>query len=99
MINSSASAQFLSLSNSVNFAEGETESNGFLVLINDAVPEVNQTYIVDIIDARFGAEVGPNDRLYLTVRASDDPFGRIQFESVSTINPNINRCCVGKLIS
>uniref|UniRef100_A0A1X7VF86 Staphylococcus aureus surface protein A n=3 Tax=Amphimedon queenslandica TaxID=400682 RepID=A0A1X7VF86_AMPQE len=89
VINSSASAQFLSLSNSVNFNGGQTEANGFLVLINDAVPEVNQTYIVDIIDARFGAEVGPTDRLYLTVRASDDPFGRIQFESSSLVRSAI----------
>lgn len=81
--NSSASGQFLSVSNSANFQDSQTESNGFLILVNDAAPEVNQTYVVDIIDARFGAEVGPVDRLYLTIRDSDDPFGRIQFATVS----------------
>ena len=91
MINSSASTQFLSLSNSANFNAGQTESTGVLILINDAMPEVNQTYIVDIIDVRFGAEVGPTNRLYLTVRASDDLFGRIQFESVSVIDPNYSK--------
>lgn len=83
MTNSSASGQFLSVSNSANFQDSQTESNGFLILVNDAAPEVNQTYVVDIIDARFGAEVGPVDRLYLTIRDSDDPFGRIQFATVS----------------
>ena len=50
---------------------------------NDAIPEGNETFLLQIIDTRFGAEVGDVNTMLLTVRASDEPFGQFQFNEVS----------------
>lgn len=83
--NASASDDFLGLSNSVTFSDGQTESTGFLIIRNDAVPELNETFLIEIIDARFGAEIGNVSSMLLTVRASDDPYGKLQFDPVRTL--------------
>ncbi len=83
VINSSATDEFLSVSNTAVFVEGAVSTVGTLILINDAIPEGNETFVVEIIDARFGAELGSLTTLLLTVEASDEPYGRISFDDVS----------------
>ena len=83
--NASASDDFLGLSNSVTFSDGQTESTGVLIIRNDAIPELNETFLIQIIDARFGAEIGSVSSMLLTVRASDDPNGKLQFDPVRTL--------------
>lgn len=80
--NASASNDFLGLTNSATFSDGETESTGFLIIRNDAVPELNETFLIQIIDARSGAEIGSVSTMLLTVIASDDPHGKLQFDAV-----------------
>ena len=52
---------------------------------NDAVPEGNETFTVEISGARFGAEVGDRSTMQLIIRANDEPFGAFQFDTVNTI--------------
>ena len=82
MINSSATDDFLSVSNTAVFNDGDVSTTGTLVLINDAIPEANETFLVEIVDARYGAELGSQTTLLLTVEASDEPYGRISFDEV-----------------
>ena len=85
VINSTATDEFLSVSNTALFSDGVSSTIGTLVLINDALPEGNETFVVEIVDARFGAELGSLTTLLLTVEASDEPNGRISFDEVSII--------------
>lgn len=64
------------------FNDGVSSTTGTLILINDAIPEGNETFLVMIVDARFGAELGTQTSLLLTVQASDEPYGRISFDEV-----------------
>ena len=82
MINSNAADDFQISSNGVQFPDGITSADGTLILTNDDLPEGNETFTVRIVDARFGAEIGALSELTLTVRASDDPYGRFQFDQV-----------------
>ena len=56
-----------------------------MVIRNDAVPEGNETFTLQITGARFGAEVGERDTMQLIIRASDEPYGALQFDSVSQL--------------
>ena len=85
MTNSSASDDFLSLTNSAFFSDGETESTGTLIVFNDEIPEGNETFLLQIIDTRFGAEPGSQTTLLLTIQASDEPYGRFQFDEVRVL--------------
>ncbi len=102
--NSSAVDDFLSVSNTALFSEGQSTATGTLVLLNDVIPEGNETFVVEIVDTRFGAEPGSQTTLLLTVLASDEPHGRISFDEVwvtgnaycSCVNNNPRLCvCVG----
>ena len=70
----------------MTFTDGQTNTNGFLIIINDATPEINQTFIVRITQASFGAELGSISNLRLTIIASDNAFGVISFDAVSQKN-------------
>ena len=84
--NSSAVEDFLSVSNTAIFSDGQSTATGTLVLVNDVIPEGNETFIVEIVDTRFGAEPGSQTTLLLTVQASDEPHGRISFDEVRRSN-------------
>ena len=64
------------------FASGVTEASATVVIRNDAVPEGNETFTVEITGARFGAEVGETNTMQLIIRANDEPYGSFQFDSV-----------------
>ena len=66
-----------------------TQSSATVVIRNDAVPEGNETFTVEITGARFGAEVGERNTMQLIIRASDEPYGAFQFESVSRLEIKI----------
>ena len=60
-----------------------TQASAIVVVRNDAVPEGNETFTVQITGARFGAEVGNRNTMQLIIRANDEPHGALQFDSVS----------------
>ncbi len=65
------------------FADGVTSSSVTVFIVDDALPEGNETFTLVIDDARNGAEVGLRNTMTLIIQASDDPFGALQFDAVS----------------
>ena len=59
-----------------------TSASATLILLNDAIPEGNETFIVQITSTRLGAEIGRQNTLILVVRANDEPYGQFQFDQV-----------------
>ena len=80
--NSTAADDFFSTNNVVFFGNGVTSASATLILVNDAIPEGNETFIVQITSTRYGAEIGSQNTLILVVRANDEPYGRFQFDQV-----------------
>lgn len=76
-------SDFLGTNIVATFANGVTQSSATVVIRNDAVPEGNETFTVQITGARFGAEVGDRDSMQLIIRASDEPYGAFRFDLVS----------------
>ena len=66
-------------------------SSATVVIRNDAVPEGNETFTLQITGARFGAEVGVRDTMQLIIRASDEPHGAFQFDSVRSVTISLIR--------
>ena len=75
-----------------SFEEGVTSSSVTAFIVDDALPEGNETFTVVIDDARNGAEVGLRNTMTLIIQASDAPFGAVQFQAVSSQH------CVSSLI-
>ena len=48
VVNASVESDFFGSSDVVNFVDGQTTATAVLLLTNDAVPEGNETFIVDI---------------------------------------------------
>ena len=80
--NSTAADDFFSTNSVVSFGNGVTSASATLILVNDAIPEGNETFIVQITSTRYGAEIGSQNTLILVVRANDEPYGRFQFDQV-----------------
>ena len=59
-----------------------TSASATLILLNDAIPEGNETFVVQITSTRLGAEIGRQNTLILVVRANDEPYGQFQFDQV-----------------
>ena len=59
-----------------------TSAFATLILLNDAIPEGNETFVVQITSTRLGAEIGRQNTLILVVRANDEPYGQFQFDQV-----------------
>lgn len=55
--NASVETEFYSSSTVVSFTSGQTTANAVLLLINDEVPEGNETFIVEITGANPRIEV------------------------------------------
>ena len=68
------------------FPDGATTASAVLVLHNDAIPEGNETFQVEITNV-FGSggiepEIGSQSTMELVVLASDEPHGEFQFAEV-----------------
>ncbi|KAK7934133.1 hypothetical protein WMY93_005029 [Mugilogobius chulae] len=75
---------FLALAGSAIIVEGQRETEIVLSLMPDAVPELGELYIVQLISVDGGATLNANPDLTNTrirVRANDDPHG------IFTLNP------------
>ena len=67
------------------FSNGVAQSSATVVIQNDRLPEGNETFTLRITGARFGAEIGERDTMQLIIRASDEPYGAFQFDTVSQL--------------
>lgn len=65
------------------FFDGSAETEATAVIINDAIPEGNETFTLRISDISSGA-IGALNTMQLIIRANDQPYGVFQYHMVGT---------------
>lgn len=53
-----------------------------LVILNDDIPELDETLTVQLVNVSGGAMVGDNREVTITVLTNDDAYGAIGFAEV-----------------
>ncbi|KAF7200055.1 adhesion G-protein coupled receptor V1 isoform X2 [Nothobranchius furzeri] len=70
-------------STDVVLLEGESSKSVPIYVINDAVPELEETFVIELINQTTGgALLGELTRAIITIMPSDDPFGAFVFQAV-----------------
>ena len=62
-----------------------SNANGSLSTVNDAIPELQETFTIEIVSA-IGATIGSPSTMVIVIKASDDPYGSVQFIQVCMYN-------------
>ncbi|XP_069555964.1 adhesion G-protein coupled receptor V1 [Brachyistius frenatus] len=71
-------------STDVVLLEGESSKSVPIYVINDVVPELEETFLIELINQTTGgALLGELTRAIITILPSDDPFGAFVFQAVS----------------
>lgn len=74
---------FALTSNQIVLGSGETSKLVPLVIVNDLIPEMSESFTVELLDQVTGtAKVGSARSAVITILPSDDPngvFGKFQF--------------------
>ena len=88
---------FLSTTLVVTFADGSGQVSATAVIRNDNIPEGNETFTLTITAVSGGAQIGSLSSMELIIRASDEPHGLLQFDTVRIISSfsslTINKMC------
>ncbi|XP_075895105.1 adhesion G-protein coupled receptor V1 isoform X2 [Nelusetta ayraudi] len=70
-------------STDVVLLEGESSKSVPIYVINDMVPELQETFVIELINQTTGgALLGELTRAIITILPSDDPFGAFVFQAV-----------------
>uniref|UniRef100_A0A3Q2PRU9 Adhesion G-protein coupled receptor V1 n=1 Tax=Fundulus heteroclitus TaxID=8078 RepID=A0A3Q2PRU9_FUNHE len=70
-------------STDVVLLEGESSKSVPIYVINDMVPELEETFVIELINQTTGgALLGELTRAVITILPSDDPFGAFVFQAV-----------------
>ncbi|KAG7490788.1 G-protein coupled receptor 98 [Solea senegalensis] len=70
-------------SSDVVLLEGESSKSVPVYVINDLVPELEETFLIELINQTTGgALLGELTRAIITILPSDDPFGAFVFQAV-----------------
>ncbi|MED6250420.1 Adhesion G-protein coupled receptor V1 [Ataeniobius toweri] len=70
-------------STDVVLLEGESSKSVPIYVINDLVPELEETFVIELINQTTGgALLGELTRAVITILPSDDPFGAFVFQAV-----------------
>uniref|UniRef100_A0A3B4V3U8 Adhesion G-protein coupled receptor V1 n=1 Tax=Seriola dumerili TaxID=41447 RepID=A0A3B4V3U8_SERDU len=70
-------------SSDVVLLEGESSKSVPVYVINDVVPELEETFLIELINQTTGgALLGELTRAIITILPSDDPFGAFVFQAV-----------------
>ena len=62
-----------------------SDASGSLSIVNDNIPEGNETFIIEIFST-VGIAVGSPNTTEIVIQASDEPNGRVQFNQVCTVH-------------
>lgn len=66
----------------VTFEPGQSSVETGVVVINDAEPEDLETFYVELVNPRFGADIGTQRELAISILTNDNAHGVIQFAKV-----------------
>ena len=64
------------------FSDGSSTAMAVLVVVNDVIPENNETFIWRLVDTGQ-AELGSSPTIEVIILASDQPHGLLQFTMVT----------------
>ena len=76
------------------FLPGQTQASFNVTIVDDALPEIFESFSIRLVSALDGAVLGSATASVITIRANDDPSGIVGFTDVSlrgvaTTNPSI----------
>uniref|UniRef100_A0A673Z153 Adhesion G-protein coupled receptor V1 n=1 Tax=Salmo trutta TaxID=8032 RepID=A0A673Z153_SALTR len=80
-------------STDVVLLEGETSKPVPIYIINDVIPELEETFRIELLNVTTGgARLGALTRTIITILPSDDPFGAFEFQAapVTVEEPGAN---------
>ena len=66
-------------------ASGDSTAVISIQLIDDLLPEDDETFDVFLANPQNGAELGSNDRCRVTIESNDDAHGVVSFASTETV--------------
>ena len=73
---------FGSRTGTLQFGPGVTRANITIPILPDDIPELDETFVVTLVNPRNGAEIYEDaDRIAVTILANDNPNGAIGFDS------------------
>ncbi|XP_075069096.1 adhesion G-protein coupled receptor V1 [Mixophyes fleayi] len=74
-----ATDDFRVASGNISFAAGETIRTLLLEIMADNIPEIEETFIIQLTGASNGGSIGPEGIAKIIVPANDNPYGSISF--------------------
>ena len=72
-------------SGSVQFADGQQRATFTVDIVNDALPELDEVFVVELESATDGAEIGNQNVIIVTILANDDINGVFFFSNTSLL--------------
>ncbi|XP_037536594.1 adhesion G-protein coupled receptor V1 [Nematolebias whitei] len=82
-VTATVSEDYSVASTDVVLLEGESSKSVPIYVINDVVPELEETFIVELLNQTTGgALLGELTRAIITILPSDDPFGAFVFQAL-----------------
>ena len=84
-VTNTTTTDFFDTSVNITFSNGMSNANGSLSTVNDEIPELQETFIIEIVSA-IGAAIGSPSTMVVVIEASDDPYGSVEFIQVCTYN-------------
>lgn len=71
------------------FEPGDREAIIAVSVLDDAVPEEEESFRVQLKNPRGGAEIGTDSSVRVTVRPNDDPYGVVAFAQVKGLRASL----------
>ena len=66
----------------LTFAPGESELSFSTVIVNDVIPEIDESFVVRISDPEGGARIGQVNAITMVILTNDDAHGLVGFDEV-----------------
>jgi len=80
------------------FADGSSTATAVLTVVNDLIPENNETFVWRIVNSGL-AQIGTRPSIEVVIRASDQPQGVLQFAMVTDTSLTLHMCIASNLRS
>ena len=73
----------------LTFAPGQTSHRVVVEIIDDATPELDEQFTVELVNPVGGAVLGSQSSISITILTNDDAHGLIGFAEVSSLETGI----------
>ncbi|XP_048383057.2 adhesion G-protein coupled receptor V1 isoform X4 [Stegostoma tigrinum] len=79
LVSVSNQSDFIPGSGELIFEPGHKDAVIAINILDDDIPEDDETFLVRLTNAKGGAEIGPNDQVAIVIQSNDDAHGIIGF--------------------